>query len=262
VTFPGSYFLYDNKVIEPLPEVKSDRDIFRELLSRLDIHDPFFEMPEEEAVRQTAEYMGDIIPELEDWEKFKRDGVHKIKRSAVCFQKQIEDPDNNPFPTLSGKIEIYSQIVADLNNPDLPAIPKHLDPEEGPEDPLLRKYPLQIINPKHKTRAHSCFDNNPVLNKLEPQSLWLNTRDAQSRGIKDGDKVRAFNDRGETIIPAKVTERIMPGVIALDEGAWYTPDEKGRDRSGSANILCRDHYSPGGAFSYNTGLVQVEKFYE
>jgi anaerobic dimethyl sulfoxide reductase subunit A len=98
------------------------------------------------------------------------------------------------------------------------------------------------------------------LNNLEPQSLWLNTQDAQSRGIGDGDEVRVFNDRGETIIRAKVTDRIMPGVVALEEGAWYKPDEQGRDRGGSPNILTPDRYSPGGAFSTNSALVQVAKF--
>jgi anaerobic dimethyl sulfoxide reductase subunit A len=260
----GSYFLYLNKVVEPPPEVRSDRDICRELASRLGIQDPFWDMPEEDAIRWVVETTEDMMPEIVDYERFKRDGVHKIKRPGpvVCFGKQIEDPDNNPFPTLSGKIEIYSQLIADLNNPEIPPIAKHIDSSEGAEDPLSRKYPLQLVTIHHKTRAHSCFDNNPLLNDLEPQSLWISTRDAQSRGIRNGDKVRVFNDRGETIIQAKVTERIMPGVVSLGEGAWYRPDEKRRDRAGSPNVLTRDHYSPGGAFSYNTSLVQVEKFME
>jgi anaerobic dimethyl sulfoxide reductase subunit A len=90
--------------------------------------------------------------------------------------------------------------------------------------------------------------------------LWISSKDAESRGIRNGDEVKVFNDRGETIIQARVTERIMPGVVALGEGAWYRPDENGRDRAGSANILTRDHYSPGGAFPVNTSLVEVERF--
>lgn len=258
----GSYFLYLNKVVEPPPEVRSDRDICGELASRLGIQDPFWDMPEEDAVRWVAETMEDVMPEVVDYERFKRDGVHKIKRPGpvIAFEEQIENPDNNPFPTLSGKIEIYSQLVADLDNPEIPPIPKHLDPWEGAEDPLSGKYPLQLLTHHHKTRAHSCFDNNPLLNDLEPQSLWISTRDAQSRGIRNGDKVRVFNDRGETIIQAKVTERIMPGVVSLGEGAWYRPDEKGCDRAGSPNVLTRDQYSPGGAWPYNTSLVQVGKY--
>jgi anaerobic dimethyl sulfoxide reductase subunit A len=71
--------------------------------------------------------------------------------------------------------------------------------------------------------------------------------------------VRVFNDRGEVRIPAKVTERIMPGVVALPQGGWYTPDENGIDHGGSANVLTSNVISPGGSFVSNTALVQIEK---
>jgi len=87
----------------------------------------------------------------------------------------------------------------------------------------------------------------------------MNSADAEARGIKDGDMVRVFNDRGEMVIPARVTERIMPGVVDIPQGAWYDPDEHGFDRGGCANILTKDVISPGGAFSSNTALVQVKK---
>jgi len=260
----GPYFLYLNKAIDPVFEAKSDVEICRELAARLGVHDPSLDMTEEEAVRQLIQGMGDMMREIPDFEKFKRDGVHKIKLAGpeISFRKQIEDPENNPFPTPSGKIEIYCQRIADLNNPDIPPIPEYIEPWEGAGDPLVERYPLQLLTFHHRTRAHSCFDNNPWLRELDPQSLWISTKDAQSRGIRKGDKVRVFNDRGETIIQARVTERIMPGVVALGEGAWYHPDEKGRDRAGSPNVLTRDHYAPGGGFPYNTSLVQVESFIE
>jgi len=257
----GPYFLYQNKVIEPPADVKSDFDICRELAPRLGLPDPYGGMTEQEAVRFMAESMGDVLAEVGDFEKFKQEGVHKIKRGPqICFKEQIDDPESNPFPTLSGKIEIFSQLIADLNDPDIPPVPKHMDPWEGPEDPLAKKYPLQLVSTKLKSRAHSCFENHPWLKEIDPQSLWLSTLDAKSRSIKNGEKVRVFNDRGESIIKAKVTECIMPGVVFLGEGAWYRPDDKGRDRAGSPNMLTNDNYSPGGAFPFNTSLVQVEKF--
>jgi len=260
----GPYFIYQNKVLEPLGETKSDVEICRELAHRLGVKDPFFDLSEEEMIRLLVEHMQDVLPEVPDYEKFKHEGAHKIRRPApqVSFKEQIDDPERNPFPTLSGKIEIYSRLLADLNNPDLPPVPKHQDAWEGPEDPLAARFPLQLVTYHHRLRAHSCFLNNPWLNKLEPQRLWLNSRDANARGIQNEDKVRVFNDRGETIIPAAVGERIMPGVVALGEGAWYIPDEKGRDRGGCPNVLTRDECSPGGAFPFNGCLVQVERFTE
>ncbi|GAI76147.1 unnamed protein product, partial [marine sediment metagenome] len=94
---------------------------------------------------------------------------------------------------------------------------------------------------------------------LNSPLVTINPADALPRDIADGDKVRVFNDRGEMIIPARVTRRIMPGVVDVPEGAWYDPDENGVDRGGCANVLTRDDSSPGGALPINTALVQVEK---
>jgi len=257
----GPYFLYLNKVIEPMGEVRSDMDIFRDLAARLGVTQPFAGISEEDGIRMVMGGMGDVTGEIADFEKFRQEGVHKMKLDGpkLCFQDEIEDLENHPFPTLSGKIEIYSKVLADLSNAEIPPIPKHIESWEGPDDPLARKYPLQMITVHVKSRAHSCFGNNPWLKDIEPQSLWISATDAQIRGITDGDSVRVFNDRGETIVQASVTERIMPGVVALGEGAWYQPDHQGRDRAGSVNILMRDHYSPGGAFPSNSALVQVER---
>ena len=88
-----------------------------------------------------------------------------------------------------------------------------------------------------KRRTHSIHDNNPDLHKLEPQRLWMNPSDAAARGITDGDEILVWNDRGRTRTRAKVTDRIMPGVTALAEGAWYSPDSDGTDTAGSINVL-------------------------
>jgi anaerobic dimethyl sulfoxide reductase subunit A len=97
------------------------------------------------------------------------------------------------------------------------------------------------------------------LREVEPHRAWINSVDAQSRGINDGDEIHVFNDRGKVAITAWVTERIIPGVICIFEGAWYNPDENGIDRGGCANTLTNDAYSGGGASVLNTSLVQVEK---
>ena len=68
-----------------------------------------------------------------------------------------------------------------------------------------------------------------------------------------------YNDRGEIRIPAKVTDRIMPGVVSIPTGAWFEPDEKGIDRGACPNTLNSEEYSPCGSFTWNTCLVEVEK---
>jgi len=146
-----------------------------------------------------------------------------------------------------------------MNNPEIPPIPKYIEPWEGRNDPLSTKYPLQLITTHFKRRAHTQFDRVPWLRELLPQAISINPIDAKARDIRGGDKVRVFNDRGEVIIPAIITERIMPGVVDLPQGAWFSPDKKGVDRGGCANVLTNDAGSPGGAACYNTCLVQVQK---
>ncbi|MEE8374496.1 MAG: molybdopterin dinucleotide binding domain-containing protein, partial [Dehalococcoidia bacterium] len=250
------FYGYQNKVIEPLGESRSSLDICKELAKRLDIPH-FFDQTEEEAIRDMVKSCADI----DDYETFKAQGLHKMNPTVphVAFREQIEDPDNNPFPTPSGKIEIYSQAIAEMNNPEIPPIPKYTPNWEDLNDPLSSKYPLQLVTTHFKGRAHSQFHHVPWLNELLPQTVLISAADAKTRGIGDGDPVSVFNDRGQVVIPAKVSKRIMPGVVDVPQGAWYDPDENGVDRGGCANVLTKDASSPGGASCTNTALVQVEK---
>jgi anaerobic dimethyl sulfoxide reductase subunit A len=249
------YCGFQRKVIEPLGECKPQNEIAKELAVRLGIPD-YDNRIGEEPLKEVSQRL-----KIPDYKTFKENGVHWIEHSEpyVAFKKQIEDPENYPFATPSGKIEIYSQQIADMKNPRLPPIPTYIETWESVGDPLADKYPLQLVTKHAKRRANAQFDTVPWLRELIPQAISMHVNDAQNRGIQDGDLVRVFNDRGEVIIPARVTERVMPGVTILPAGAWYAPDKNGVDRGGCANVLTRDEPSPGGAFAYNTALVEIEK---
>jgi anaerobic dimethyl sulfoxide reductase subunit A len=250
------YYIFLNKAIEPLDGPRTDLEICVELSRRLGIPEAFADKTEEQWLREIAASRDDIP----DYDTLKRDGVLKIKLAepVVAFKKQIEDPINNPFPTLSGKIEIYSEHMAEWNDPMLPPIPKYISPAENYDDPLAARYPLQLITPHHKTRAHSMWHNVPWMREIDPQSVWISVADAEARGIRNGELVDVYNDRGRVRIPAKVTKRIMPGTVSIPEGAWYNPDKDGVDQGGCANVLTKDSRSPGGCVPMNTALVQIE----
>jgi anaerobic dimethyl sulfoxide reductase subunit A len=250
-----AYCGFQRKLIEPLGECKAQIEIARELAARLGIRD-FDKELEEDRLKEVAKRL-----DIPDYDEFKERGVHWIRRSEpyVAFKEQIEDLDNNPFPTPSGKIEIYSQRIADMANPMIPPIPTYIETWESINDPLVRKYPIQLLTNHCKRRANAQFDTVPWLRENIQQAITMSVKDAHGRGIRDCEMVRVFNERGETIVPAKVTERIMPGAAILPAGAWYDPDEHGVDRAGCANVLTNDEPSPGGAFAYNTALVQIEK---
>jgi anaerobic dimethyl sulfoxide reductase subunit A len=248
-----------NKVIEPLGESKSQLEICEALAKRLGIDD-YNDKTDEQWMRSFLSKLSEAagIPE---YDALKKQGIYLLKnpKTHVPLGKEKDASERTPLPTPSGKIEIYSELIAKMNHPLIPPIPKYMETWESLNDPLAKKYPLQLTTPHFKRRAHSQFDNLPWLRDMQTQTVSINTLDAEPRGISDGDMVRVFNDRGEMIIQARVTERIMPGVVSIPQGAWYTPDEKGVDRGGCANVLTRNVTSPAGAFSPNTALVQVEE---
>jgi anaerobic dimethyl sulfoxide reductase subunit A len=203
------------------------------------------------------------VVDIPDYETLKMSGIYMVAQQDSSFiesSKSVDESKNKKFRSPSGRIDLYSQIIANLNDPKIPPVPKYIETWEGPTDPVRSKYPLQLITPHFKRRAHTQFDNLPWLQDLQAQVVSINSTDAESRGIQDGCLVKVFNDRGRMIIRARVTERIMPGVVAIPEGAWYTPDENGNDRGGAANILTRNVTSPAGAFPSNTALVEVERY--
>ena len=125
--------------------------------------------------------------------------------------------------------------------------------------PVVKKYPLQAIGHHTLHRVHSTHDNNDWLEEAFPQRVFINPLDAAARGINDGDEVKVFNERGATILPCRVTPRILPGVVDIPQGAWYDPDENGVDRGGCVNVLTSHRWTP---FAFGTAqhtiMVQVE----
>ncbi|QGP92496.1 Dimethyl sulfoxide reductase DmsA [Neomoorella glycerini] len=266
VTFASGigYAIYHQKVIDPPHECRSLYWVCSELAKRLGFGDRYTEgKTEEDWLRYIVEETRKANPDFPTFEEFRRKGIYKVapREPIIPYKKQIEDPANNPFKTPSGKIEIFSPRLWAMNNPrEIPAIPKYVPAWEGPEDPLKEKYPLQCISPHYKRRVHSTFDNVAWLEEAARQELWINPADAEKRGIRDGDRVKVFNDRGATITYARVTPRILPGVVSLPQGAWWTPDPDGVDTRGCVNVLTKYHPTPlAHGNPQHTNLVQVVK---
>ena len=230
-----------NKVIEPLHECRFEYDWLSEVAEKIGLGQAFTQgRTQGEWLEYCYNELRKKEPELPDYGTFKAAGVYRYRNheEVIAFADQRRDPEKHPFPTKSGKVEIFSETVYRTEFRDfVPAIPRYVEPPEGHTDPLAEKYPLQLIGYHTKRRCHSIHDNNRDLHKVDPQRLWMHPSDAAARGLADGQEVLVWNDRGRMRIPVKVTERIMPGVTALAQGAWYDPDEEGVDRGGCINVL-------------------------
>jgi len=232
------YYIYLNKAIDSLYESKSDLEICRDLSKKLGIEQSLLDLPEDQILRILSAPRKDI----KNYNKLKREGYYKVKVEElfVAFKEQIEDPEIHPFPTLSGKIEIHCEHIAEKNNPLMPSIPKYLSHEEQYDSPKAKRFPLQLLTPHNKRRTHSTLHNIPWLEEIEPHNAWINPIDALKRNIYNGDLVDIFNDRGRIRIPAKVTERIIPGAVCVYQGAWYNPNKEGIDLGELAPINTKE----------------------
>lgn len=258
----GDFVGFNNQVIEPMYEGRFEYDWLSEVAEKIGLGPQF---TEGRTLGQWLEWCYEDLrrkePELPDYETFKKAGIWRYKNTPVriAFSDQRRDIAQHPFPTPSGKVELFSPEIWQTQFRDfMPAIPRYVDPPEGPNDPLREQYPLQLIGWHTKRRCHSIHDNNLAMHAIDPQALWIHPKDAQARGITEGQQVLIWNDRGRVQIGAHLTERIMPGVVALSQGAWYAPDETGTDHGGCINVLTSLRPTPyARGNGQHTNLVEV-----
>jgi anaerobic dimethyl sulfoxide reductase subunit A len=260
----GASLIFMNQAIAPMHECRSDYDIFTHVADKLGLAPQFTEgRTELQWLEEMVKVSQAADPTFPSFEEFRRRGVHifKYDKPHVAFADFREDPAKHPLRTPSGKIEIYSSRLADMRIEGLPAVSKFIPEwEGGPWDPLFTKYPLQAIGSHYARRVHSTHDNVDWLEEAMPQRVYMNPIDAQARGVSDGDPVRVFNDRGELRGRVRLTKRIIPGLVDIPQGAWWTPDAKGVDRRGCVNVLTSERATPGArGNAQHTMLVEVRR---
>lgn len=255
------------KVIDPIGESKSDYEIFEGLAEALGLWSQFTD-GEEYMTHIRRAYERSSAAKHTSFEDFWEQGyarmevppeAHKWTRHGDFYQ----DPEANPLHTKSGKIEMFSQTVADMNIADAPGMPVWMEKHEylGNAKPGQ----LHVVSPHPWYRLHSQMDQSAGLRDLYKvqgrEPVRINRQDAAARGIEDGDLVELYNDRGTVIAGAVVSDDIMPGVVSIYEGCWPQLDSKGRCNSGLVNFLTSTQRASGlsQATSANTVLVEMRK---
>lgn len=262
------------KAVEPQYEQKPSWEICRLIAKELGLEDKYTEgRTQEEWVRWCYDETRKKVPTMPEFDEFWKKGIFVDwgrRKDSVALEGFRKDPEKNKLKTPSGKIEIYSEKLAnevkDWVIPEgdmIPPIPVFYSTWDMPSDPLAEKYPLQCFGYHGHGRIHSTFHNLPRLRDVHPDSVIMNPIDAEKRGIQNGEKVFVFNDRGTVLLPARISPRIMPGVVTIPQGAWYKPeiiDGKVVDVGGCINTLTSHRpsaYAKGNA-QHNV-LVEIRK---
>lgn len=271
-----NYLIAMPQVVEPIGEAWNDYDIFAALAQRLGFALEFTDGRNEmewltvlyNQTRASAK-LNDI--HLPDFETFWARGYVKIwdGREHVPLSDFRKDPIAHPLSTPTGRIELFSEVIASFGYDDCPGHPVWLEPTEWLGSDKAVRYPLHLISNQPATRLHSQLDMCRVSLKSKVRGrepCRMSAEDANIRGIRDGDVVRIFNDRGSCLAGAQISNDLRAGVIQLSTGAWYDPLEAGvvgtLEIHGNPNVLTPDRGTSRLAQgpAPHSNLVQVEKF--
>jgi len=264
-----------HRIAEPHGLARDDYDIFADLAGRLDARDAFTEGRTSrqwlahlyEKTRAALEARGLEAP---DFETFWQRGEIVLPQQADdggILRRFRDDPEGQPLPTPSGKVQITSPAIAAFGYADCPGHPAWLAPSDAPTP----AHPLFLVANQPATRLHSQLDfgGHSASHKRNGREVCrMHPADAAARSIADGDTVRLYNARGACLASASLGDDVMPGVVQLPTGAWYDPghDSQGRPLClhGNPNVLTRDRGTSALAQGCAGQLtaVEIERFDE
>lgn len=275
-SYSGRGLLAMQKLVDPLYQSKSDFDIFTELSRRFGKQEQYTRgMDEMEWVKSLYDDCRSANKakfDMPEFSEFWKQGVLDFGQGKpwVRHADFREDPEINALGTPSGFIEIFSRKIDRFGYEQCQGHPMWFEKSERSHGgPGSKKHPfwLQSCHPDKRLHSQMCESEEIratyAVKGREP--VYINPIDAKGKGIKSGDLVRVFNDRGQLLAGAVVTDSYAQGVIRIEEGAWYGPmSEKvgAMDTYGDPNTLTQDIPTSelAQATSANTCLVSFEKF--
>jgi biotin/methionine sulfoxide reductase len=271
------FILAMKQALAPVGQARNDFAIFSDLADRFGVREAFTaEKTEMELIRRlydTARVQAGrwemVWPDFDEfWER----GFFEMPPTPqpfVLFEEFRRDPISHPLVTPSGRIEIFSQTIADFGYEDCPGHPVWLEPVEWLGSMKAQQYPLHLLTTQPSVRLHAQMDMGRVSQESKiagREPIRIHPTDAAQRGIRNGDVVRVFNARGAILAGAVLSEDLRPGVVQIATGAWYDPQEPGvigsLDKHGNPNVLTLDKGTSRLAqgSSAQTALVEVERY--
>ncbi len=268
----GHYYLQvSHQAMDPVGECRSNVDLFRALAERMGFEDNCFQETVDSMIERALDSPN---PRLKG---ITRNRLEREPRIRLNFESStthggtdafVRPPEHNSgktapflpfaegnFPTASGKAEFYSET---LKRQGLDPVVAFTPPEESRHGSKAAGFPLELLARKPDNHLNTSFANVPSVRAMEPWigDLEMHPSDAKARGVRDGDRVRAFNSRGEIVLRARVDGSVAPGVVAarLD---WARFSAGGHN----INVLTSEKLADmGNAATFYSVCVEVEVF--
>ncbi len=218
------------RIVPPLDGARDDYDIFAALAARLGVADTFTEGRSSadwqrriyERTRAALEARGGTPPNFDNF----LDGdilPLPVSDAPSRIARFHADPEGAPLDTPSGRIEIFSQRIADAGHAGHPV---WIDHDEWLGAARARSHPFQLVANQPPGRLHSQLDfgSASMARKVDGREvLRLNPDDAEALGAKAGDILRVWNERGGFLAVARPDAALAPRVVQIPTGAWYAP---------------------------------------
>jgi anaerobic selenocysteine-containing dehydrogenase len=223
------YVTLNTPAIEPVGEAISNTELFRRLAGRMGFTEECFTRTDEQMMAEAFDWSAPAMEGI-SLDSLRQSGWARLNLPPA--DQYVPHAEGN-FPTPSGKVELRSSIAEQAGNFVLSLFRQGSDEHQpgGTVDPLPhyvppretddRGYRLNLISPKSHAYVNSSAGDQPAQRRVQgEQAVSVHPHDAAERGIADGQYVRVFNDRGQFIARALVTDEIARGVAMAPMGAW------------------------------------------
>ena len=282
--------LLEDRAIEPLGESKSDYEAVGEVAKKLGLYEQYTEgMTIPQRIKECYELSN--MKSVISWEEFQEKKYFIIptdpewEKVPSGLRQFYEDPEKHPLDTPTGKLEFYSQRLAEMfpDDEERGPLPKWI--EKGPShderisSERAKKYPLLLVSNHGRWRTHAQNDDITWTREIPTckirakdgymyEPVWLNPKDAAERGILNGDIVKIVNERGTVLGAALVWERIIEGAVSQDHGARADLINivlgNSIDRGGANNLISPENGTSQNCWGMATSgyLIDVQKVTE
>ncbi|HEY6493723.1 MAG TPA: molybdopterin-dependent oxidoreductase [Trebonia sp.] len=273
------FWIAMHQVVAPHAQARNDFDIFCALADRLgfgpDYHCGRDEMQwlrhMYDGALRTARERGYDPPEFDEFWAAERYEFPMLTQPVTLLADFRADPRGCPLNTPSGKIELVSEVIRGFGYDDCPAHPSWREPAEWLGGARVSRYPLHLLTNQPGHRLHSQLDNSALSRRAKVsgrEAILLNPEDARQRGLRAGDVVRVFNDRGAFLAGVTIAapDTLLRGVVQVPTGAWYDPAEPGvagsLEKHGNPNVVTSDRGTSRltQSTAAQTCLVEVERY--